>query len=282
MLEQTGTSEMTLTRPAGTAQSTFVDLREGAQAHLPLEALTAPAYARGHALFEARSDQRSLLVEWLWSRLEARTPDPVRVLSVGCGDGSVDAELARRLHARGGRVTYDGVEPFDGSAVQWRERLDRLDVASSLQQVAFADHDGTGGYDVVVFLHSLYYVADVQEALRAAVALLAPGGELLLLHAPRAALNAMVEVLAPRTGGHPQWFSDRVVGALRALGWGYADERLHAELDLSGAGNDVLDFTVQAALPPAVRALVLAHLRSVGQDLVVPHPVDAFVVPLPG
>lgn len=271
-------------RTTSAAESTFHDLRSGAVGHLPLAALDGAGYAAGHALFEARSDQRALLTEWLWSRLEPRTPGPVRVLSVGCGDGSVDAELARRLRARGAEVTYDGVEPFEGSAREWRERLGRVGgVTSGLQQVRFAEHDGAGAYDVVVFVHSLYYVPDVHDALRAAAALLAPGGELVVLHAPRAALNAMVEVLAPSTGGHPQWFSDRVTGALRTLRWPHATERLHAELDLAGAGEIVLDFTVQAVLPAAVRALVVAHLASVAvSGMVVPHPVDAFVVPRPG
>lgn len=271
-------------RTTSATLSTFVDLQRGCEAHLPLDGLSGEAYARGHALFEARSDQRALLTEWLWARLAPRAGAPVRVLSVGCGDGSVDAELAHRLRDAGSEVTYDGVEPFAGSAQQWRSRLGRLDgVTSSLQQVRFAEHEGEGPYDVVVFVHSLYYVPDVAEALRAAVALLAPGGELLVLHAPRAALNALVELLAPSTGGHPQWFSDKVVGALRGIGSPYASERLHAELDLVGAGDEVLDFTVQAVLPVAVRELVLAHLAEVApQDLDVPHPVDAFVLPRPG
>lgn len=77
--------------------------------------------------------------------------------------------------------------------------------------------------------------------------------------------------------------SDRVTGALRSLGWPCEPQRLHAELDLGGAGDDVLDFTVQAVLPAALRSLVLGHVATVAlRGLVVPHPVDAFVVPRPG
>ena len=258
-------------------------LRLSAAPHLPLPGLSPEAYAEGHALFEARSDQRALLVEWLWARLRPRAGQPVRVLSVGCGDGSVDGVLAERLAAGGAPVRYDGVEPFAGSAARWRARLAAVEgVSSGVQQCVFADAVTAGAYDVVVFVHSLYYVPDVGAALRAARALLAPGGELLVLHAPRAELNALVEVLAPSTGGHPQWFSDTVTGALRGAGLAAEESRLHARLDLTGADDRVLDFTVQAVLPRALRGPVLEHLRTVRLPdrvgVVVPHPLDAFVV----
>lgn len=262
-------------------------LRRAAAEHLPLPALDAESYATGHAAFEARSDQRDMLTAWLRTRLRPREGGPVRVLSVGCGDGSVDVVVAAGLAAAGGAVAYDGVEPFSGSATAWAARLGEVDGAlSNVQQVAFADHAAPDeAYDVVVFVHSLYYVPDVEAALRQAVTLLAPGGELIVLHAPRAELNAVVDVLAPSTGGHPQWFSDRVTGALRALGLPSGSERLHARLDLTGADTDVLDFTVQAFLPPALRGPVREHLAAValpGPGVVVAHPIDAFTVRLPG
>ncbi len=242
----------------------------------PLPALTPAAYAEGHDLFEARSDQRDLLVAWLRARLAARAGAPLRVLSVGCGDGTVDA----RVSAGADVARYDGVEPFAGSAAQWRTRM--AGVPGQVQQCRFEDAVLTGPYDVVLAVHCLYYVPDVAAALQRMHGLLAPGGELLVLHAPRAELNALVEVLAPETGGHAQWFSDVVTGALRRSGLAYEESRLHARLDLTDADDRVLDFTVQAVLPPQVRAPVLAHLAAVrlpdAEGLCVPHPLDAFVV----
>ena len=46
------------------------------------------------------------------------------------------------------------------------------------------------------FVHSMYYVPEVAATLLAAHRLLRPGGELLVLSAPRGALNVLVEVLA--------------------------------------------------------------------------------------
>mgnify|MGYP002651697094 CR=1 FL=1 len=45
--------------------------------------------------------------------------DPVRVVGVGVGDGSVDAPLAAALAADGRRVRYTGVEPHAPSAADF-------------------------------------------------------------------------------------------------------------------------------------------------------------------
>lgn len=259
-----------------------------------LDGLDPATYARDHAAFEARSDQRSMIVEHLSARARRLTDrDPVSVLSVGCGDGSVDAEVARRLgeDRPGRRVRYVGIEPFAGSAAGFLDRMARIASPTLETEVHVATFEEAGrrgdlgggqaggGFDVVTFVHSMYYVPDVADTVLAAHALLRPGGELIVVSAPRGALNRLAGVLAPPVEGHRQWFSDDVAAGFR--GAGLVLERtdsLEARLDLTGADHDVLDFTVQARLTPAVRAAVLDYLADVRLPvpgrLLVPHPVD--------
>ncbi len=278
-----------------------------AQAVLPLPELDPATYARSHAAFEARSDQRALVARWLGARLAARRGRAVRVLSVGCGDGTLDAVLATGLAEGGGPVTYDGIEPYAGSADSWERAMSALPgVTSQVSRGTLAEHvDHLSGdrerYDVVLAVHSLYYVPDVAKALEDLLRLVADGGELIVLHAPLAALNALVTQLAPRSSGHPQWFSEVVAAAIAARGEPAVHHRLQARLDLHdlhvdldardavgateptepSSDHDVLDFAVQAVLPPALRDVVREHLRDLrlpGGVFEVPHPVDAFVL----
>ncbi len=71
----------------------------------------------------------------------------------------------------------------------------------------------SGRFDIVLAVHSLYYVADLTATLRRACAMLAPGGELIVLHAPLEPLNVLVRLLAP---GHRQAFGDQVATRMRA------------------------------------------------------------------
>jgi SAM-dependent methyltransferase len=253
----------------------------------PVLGLDPASYARDHAAFEARSNQRDLIAGWLVERITRDRDDaPLSVLAVGCGDGTLDATVAdvvaRRSPARA--LRYVGIEPFGGSATQFAERMMRLEHSNLDSEVLVAPFGSAAlheSFDVVTFVHSMYYVPDVGSTVLAAYALLAPGGELVVLSAPRGALNQLASVLAPPVEGHRQWFSDDVRDGFAATALD-VDEAgsIDAVVDLTGADDDVLDFTVQAALTPALRTLVRAYLAEVSivpGRIVVPHPVDAYV-----
>lgn len=266
------------------------DLRTARRGQAALENLAPDAYARGHAAFEARSDQRALITGYLAGQLALRDVGPVAVLSVGCGDGSLDAPLAAALTdvvpAR--PIRYVGIDPYVGSTTAFAAAmagLGRAGLSAEVHATTFADAPVSGLFDVVTFVHSMYYVPDVAATLRAAHALLRHGGELLVLNAPRGALNELVDVLAPPVEGHRQWFSDDIeAGLVRA---GLRTEEmvtLDARLDLDAASDEVLDFTVQAQLTLELRPLVRAYLDAVSVPSatsgvpLVPHPVDVYRV----
>ena len=91
-----------------TATAPLDQLRRTLAGRPALPPLSPAAYARAHATYEAHSDQRALLAAWLDDALTARLagPGPRSVLSIGPGDGSVDAPLARSVAARGGPLRW--------------------------------------------------------------------------------------------------------------------------------------------------------------------------------
>lgn len=259
-------------------------VRRGAAA---LAGLEPDSYARGHAAFEHLSDQRDLIAEHLAARLAGKGDGPVSVLSVGCGDGSLDVRLAEGLvlGVPGRAVRYVGIDPWSGSAELFSSRMAALEADElnfDAYVASFVDCPVDETFDVVMFVHSMYYVADVGATLRAALALLRPGGELWVAVAPSAALNALVGVLAPPVEGHRQWFSADVEKAFVDAGITLDDViTLDALVDLASASGEVLDFAVQARLTPELHTPVRAYLDAVsvpGSDgrPRVPHPVDVF------
>lgn len=296
------TGDQPTTATSGPLASALLDvIRDALAVHGPLEGLDPATYARGHAAFEACSDQRRRIIAFLSERLAARgTERDVRVLSVGCGDGSVDAAVADSLLSdRFRAVRYVGVEPFAGSAASFRSLMSELPMSelpmSELDEPRLETHvhvatfeqalaEGLADerFDVVTFVHSMYYVPDVATTVRAAHRLLRPGGELLVLSAPRGVLNHLAGALAPSIDGHHQWFSDDVARGMAEAGFDPTPlTTLDARVDLTEADRDVLDFTVQATLTDEVLPLVTAYLAEVAltpDTLVVPHPVDVYHV----
>lgn len=277
-----------LSPPTSPQRAVLGELRAARRGEVPLPPLEPDAYARGHAAFEGRSDQRSLIGDHLAERMSRRVTGPVAVLSVGCGDGSLDAPLAAALVdvAPPRPVRYVGIDPFAGSTTAFASAmadLGRSSLSAQVHTATFAGAPVEGPFDVVTFVHSMYYVPDIAATLRSAHALLGPGGELVVLSARRGALNLLADALAPPLDGHRQWFSEEVAAGFATAGFADVETAtLDARLDLDAANDEVLDFTVQARLTPELRPLVRDYLdavavpsRSTGSARV-PHPVDVY------
>jgi SAM-dependent methyltransferase len=277
-------TEISIDGPARATSSAFNHLQAAVDRWLPLEALDPVEYAAGHALFESRSDQRANLIEWLVGHLAARAGRPSRVLSIGCGDGSVDVAVATALASHGHRVDYIGVEPHAPSARAFGAGMAAVAEAdTSVLTQPFEQARPDGLFDVVLAVHSLYYVADLAETLRRARTFLAPDGEVIVLHAPLEPLNMLVRLLSP---GRKQAFGDELASSMSiALGRAPRTVRIDNRLDLTSTGDLDMDrqlmaFTVQARLPatllePVRSALAERALPEAG--LVLAHPVDAYV-----
>lgn len=251
--------------------------------------LDPEAYARGHRHFEQRSDQRALIIAWLQQRLGARSGAPaLSVLSVGCGDGSVDAPLAAALPGRrGAGRDWTGVDPHGPSVAGFLSRFEALPAPAPGVRghvCRFADLPVGPSYDVVTFVHSLYYVDDLDATLTDALGRLAPGGELLVLHAPLGTLNQLTADFAPPVAGHPQPWSHEVEESLARIPVDVGRTELSATVDLTGIGDAhpaLLEFVVQASLDTAGRSAALAGLAAIatpGRGLRVPHPVTAYCI----
>lgn len=277
-----------LSPPVSPQHAVFDQLRAARFGETLLPDLAPDAYARGHAVFESRSDQRTLIGDHLAARMARRDTGPVAVLSVGCGDGSLDAPLAAALAdvvpAR--PVRYVGIDPYAGSTTAFAAAmadLDRPNLSVEVHTSTFADAPVTDLFDVITFVHSMYYVPEVAPTLKAAHALLKPGSELLVLSAPRGALNMLADVLAPPIDDHDQWFSEEIAAGFATAGLRLEETMtLDARLDMDDASDEVLDFTVQAQLTPTLRPLVREYLDKVSVPhpvsgaLLVPHPVDVY------
>lgn len=262
----------------------------------PLPVLSGERYAHTHAAYEAASDQRGRLQDWMVRELAPLLSDhdPVRVVGVGVGDGSVDAPFADALSGGGRAVRYTGVEPHPPSALLFAGRLAALPAAGLVPSVVigeFAEHDSGHPADLVHFLHSLYYVTDLGAALDHALATVRPGGLLVAATAPLEPLCVLTELLCPWLVHRP-WFAADVRAELDRRGLDVRVDAIGGRLDVTdvladplGRGEDVFDFLVGARtreMSPHVRAEVLDYLRGIALDgSHVPHPLDVVVARVP-
>jgi len=263
--------------------------------------LSDERYTECVEIYEAASNQRGLLQQALINQLrEAYAGQSMRMLSVGSGSGEFDAPVLEQLQPHLATIAYTGVDPNSSQCDLARQRLAplaRAGVAIEVYDRGFDADCVDGGFDVVHFVHSLYYFTDPDAAVDAALAFLAPGGRLVFGHAPNEELNTLAARFWALDQGQSSWFSGDIQTALAARGLACGIERIDAKLDASGCpgrdgvaatatGHAVADFIAQvdiAGLPAATRAEAYTHLGRIIRERpdcgdYFPHPVDLITV----
>jgi len=293
------TSRMTF--PASTAPEQPQDLLkrlDGSLIGLPaLAPLSDARYLETHGIYEGRSNQQDLIIDWFGDHAAStvRSGESFRVLSVGCGSGILDCAILARLLDQTDDLHYVGVDPnqIECSAFEQRAEDTVLDRARvEIVRTSFEDFDAERRFDLVYFVHSLYYMPDPTAALEKARKLLRPGGRLVVFHAPCQALNELTVRFWDKHSVCPTLFAEDFAKILDGWRWAYERERVEARLEVtpladadSSIGLALRDFIVQydsLGLPEAVQDIVGRYLRAVSVrdrgETYIAHPVDVFII----
>ncbi len=264
--------------------------------------LTDARYLKTHGIYEGRSDQQRLILDWFGDQI-APTLQPdcsFRVLSVGCGSGILDVPIAMRLAKQTDDLHYVGVDPNRIECQAFQQLFTDASLNPARLEIVpttFEDFEATSRFDLIHFVHSLYYMPDPAGALEKARKLLAPGGRLVVFHAPCEALNDLTVRFWDKQYARPTLFAEDFAETLDAWSWDYERKRVDARLEVtplnhadpahadSSIGFALRDFIVQfdsRRLSRPVQDLVGRYLRLISVEdrgeTHIPHPVDVFVI----
>ena len=252
-----------------------------------LAPLTEARFLETHVAFEGSSTQQGQILQHL---AQMPLPAEASILSVGCGSGILDGPLVERI-CEGRKLRYVGLEP---NAAQGRIFEARLSTMCDAQWVPgrFEAARFEERFDLILFIHSHYYLDDVPKQLASAMRLLKPGGRLVIAAAPRGELNRLSELFWPERGDADLWFSGELQPELGAVGSKVEVTSIDARLDVTSCfdgtrlGWAIRDFVVHAdtrAMKPALVERIDDALRTMGRQesdgrWTVPHPVDIFEI----
>lgn len=281
-------------------------------------------YLETHGIFEGRSDQQGLIMDWFGeyfvdlfsgpvpppraTREADTTPNPFRVLSIGCGSGILDLQIATRLSAQTAAFHYVGVDPNPVECEAFEQHFAEAALGKTkggpqgntesaqieIVNATFENFEAGCQFDLIHFVHSLYYMPDPKAALEKARKLLAPGGRLVVFHAPCEAMNDLTVRFWDKDYGQPTLFAEDFAQILKAWDWDYERERVDARLEVSplaqpdsSVGLALRDFIVQfdtESLSEPVQDLVHRYLDAIStedenrKETHIDHPVDVFVI----
>ena len=278
--------------------STAEDLRVRIDDHFDnlssLEELSDRRYHTTHETFEGASNQRALILEWLATLAKKQSlqgRDSSELLSVGCGGGVMDLSVARAFAEHVNALSLVGVDPNPEHTRAFERQLSGQGFDVEAVTSGFEDFQSDRSYDVIHFIHCLYYFEHIEAELYKAVEMLSNDGALIVLQAPNEALNHLADRVWKKQFERSAWYSDDVVAVLKKMDVELEVQRLDAEVDVincfdedSDIGREILDFIVQAETRKFSRAFqksLLESLHSIcrqhGDRLMCKHPVDAIV-----
>jgi len=258
--------------------------------------LAGEHYASSLAIYEAASDQRDRILAWTRKTLVPELhEDRASILSVGCGAGDLDKEILEASTEQSEVVAYVGLEPDERQCQRFVSQMGEKTngrVQVEARNVGFEDLRDPRRYDLVIMVHSLYYMADPAWAVEKAMGLVKDGGRLVILLAANDTLNELSSSFWEVEADREAWFSEDLDAYLNQLGLSYERERIQARLNVtqcfnpdSAAGTQIADFIAQVAtkkLTPQLQDMIARYLDATsehdGQQRWLPHNVDAFTI----
>jgi SAM-dependent methyltransferase len=221
-------------------------------------------YHDAYALRRERSTMARAAVDWLvWTAASwqaERGPDasPMRILSVGCGDGNLDLPMLQTL-SDVAPVAYTGVDVNEASLEVFRRSADAIPVTLLSTPVEHLDPE-LGPFDLVIVSHMLYYVEQPAQVVeRLLCEFTRTDGRLVVIHSGR---NGIPALMAAVPGLTPFLTAEDIVDDLTARHLRPAVHWLHTELDAtdvlgdSPEGRAVLGFCIEADLDTLPAATV--------------------------
>jgi SAM-dependent methyltransferase len=286
-------------RPAKKQKKTRVNItaiREVLQQGSKPVPLEGEHYASSLAIYEAASDQRQRILAWAReSMIPQLDAERASILSVGCGAGDLDREILAASVEQSERVAYVGLEP---DARQCQRFLSQMTEESDgrarveARNAYFEDLQDSQRYDLVILVHSLYYMPDPTEAVDRALSLVDDGGHLVILLAANDTLNELASSFWEVEADRQAWFSEDLRAHLDLYGLSYECERIEARLNVtpcfemdSAVGTQLADFIAQVAtkeLTPQLQDMIGQYLDATAkhddEQRWLPHNVDAFTI----
>ncbi len=259
--------------------------------------LTDARYLEAHGIFEGRSNQQQLILEWFGNQIAPTLPQEgvCRVLSVGCGSGVLDVQIATRLVEQTKDLLYVGVDPNKIECETFQRNFTQASLDSvkfEVEPTTFDQFEAECSFDLINLVHSLYYMPDPAAALQKARKLLAPGGRLVVFHAPCDEMNSLTEPFWQKLYGRSTLFAEDFRRLFDAWHWNYERARVDAKLEVSPlthanqeVGIALTDFIAQidsTRLDKPVQDLIARYLDLVSvedeNETHISHPVDVFVI----
>jgi SAM-dependent methyltransferase len=258
--------------------------------------LEGQRYADCLHTYEAASNQRELILGWVTDHVIPQfSTDSASILSIGCGAGDLDVKILAAGKEHASTLSYVGLEPDSQQCERFISRMefeDDQNIRVEAHNTRFEKFTAQRRFDLVLMVHSLYYMDDPERAIENALNLVNEFGRLVILIASNDTLNELSSSFWALENSGSTWFSEDLSRHLEKRGVTFERKRIEAKLDITSCcvpdseqGKRIADFVAQVPtgeLPLRLRQMIFSYLEATshrdGDMRWLPHNVDAFII----
>jgi len=231
--------------------------------------------------FQEFLDKTSLCyVSWYKANAQ-RLPRTSKVLSVGCGFGNHDLVFVEIFSPD----NYIGVDPSKDALLVFKERINQAQQQGQIRETSFQffeqkfeDYVHTQEkVDLVLMIHSLYYIPNREEAIKKALDI---GEKVLIIHNALGTGVAKLQKDLIPDRFHSLGHSGDIIQAVERISCNYEIlGQLKPTTDVSSPSNELLDFFMEKNnLDAQERQRVLSYMAKECPDGVMTHLEDVICV----
>ncbi len=260
---------------------------------LKLVKLSDREYLEGQIAYRSYDNEKNVLLDATLKTIDTKMSSKKRfsILSIGCGSGIFEASFVNQLLTKKS-VHFVGVEPKQEECLKTKKWCDHLKKSHpnkfdfEIYQGDFDSFASIQTFDIILFIHSLYYFSEIERSIQESYKLLNQDGMAIVGIAPRHLLNEPYYHVYQRIHGKPAWFSEDVHQVLDKYKLPFFQQKLDFLANItkcfqtdSQLGKQLLDFILGANttyLSASQRQVILDYFGKIAQHdkagkILLPH-----------
>jgi SAM-dependent methyltransferase len=268
--------------------------------NLNLIELQGQNYLECHEVYCHSTNQQAKMLDAMFSYFEKTFEDrsTYSILSVGCGSGSFEVPLLKKLLAKNQKIHFVGIDSNKEQTLATQQKLEKLALENEKFSFEIFNEDFNScsfkqSFDAILCIHVLYYCSNLESTLAKIRNILDSDSRFIVMNAPLEDMAIPFFSISNQLWGRVPLYSHQIEETFDIRQIPYSKQAISASLDISTCfdsqlkrGKQLLDFILGVDtkyFSASQKQMFLDYLREISKtnpdgQITCPYPVNMLCV----
>lgn len=268
--------------------------------NLNLIELKGQNYLECHEVYCNSTNQQAKMLDAMFIYFEKtfENRSSYSILSIGCGSGSFEVPLLKKLLAKNQKIHFVGIDSNKEQTLATQQKLDSLARENENFSFEIFNEDFNlcsfkQSFDAILCIHVLYYCSNLESTLSKIRKLLDSDSKLVIMNAPLEDMGIPFFCISNKLWGRVPLYSHQIEETLDIGQIPYSKQAISASLEISTCfdlqleqGQQLLDFILgvdSKYFSVSQKQMFLDYLREISKtnpdgQITCPYPVNMLCV----